>query len=107
LVRFMREEVSRVYAGDFELADLAPGAAVRYLEQAAAAAASARRSALQQAGEERTADYLLTRKAHDLVEAGRAADVDWITVARTDLYRRKRAANLADTFRVLAAFDEA
>lgn len=107
LVEFMRGEISRVYAEDFELADLARGEAVRYLEQTAAAAASARRSAVQQAGDERTTDYLLTRKAHDLVESGRAADVDWIAVAQTDLYRRKRAANLADTFRVLATFDEA
>lgn len=107
LVDFMRGEISQVYAEDFQLAALTPREAVRYLEQAAAAAASARRSALQEAGDERTADYLLTRKAHDLVEAGRASDVDWIAVARTDLYRRKRAANLADTYRVLATFDEA
>jgi hypothetical protein len=107
LVEFMREEVSWIYAEDFELAGLTPPDAVRYLEQAAAAAASSRRTALQEAGEDRTVDYLLTRKAHDLVEAGRADDVDWNAVARTDLYRRKRAASLADTFRVLSTFDEA
>jgi len=107
LVDFMREEAFRIYAEDFELAGLTPVEAVRYLEEAAAAAAAARRAALQEAGDERTADYVLTRKAHDLVEAGRAGDVDWVAVARTDLYRRKRAANLADTFRALSTFDEA
>lgn len=106
-VAFMRDEMSRIYAADFELKGLTPNEAVRYLGQAEAAAGSARRAALHAAGHERTAEYTLTRKAHDLVEAGRADEVDWAAVARTQLYRRKRAANLADTLRALATLDEA
>ena len=107
LITFMQDEISRIYAADFDLDGLSADQAVSYLEQAEAAAGSARKAALQAAGDERTAEYMLTRKAHDLVEAGRANEVDWISVARTQLYRRKRAANLADTLRTLATLETA
>ena len=42
-----------------------------------------------------------------MVEDGRPDDVDWVAVARTQLYRRKRSANLGDTLRAIAVFDEA
>ena len=71
------------------------------------AADSARRGALKAAGDERTAEYLLIREAHNLVEDGRPDDVDWIAVAKTQLYRRKRSANLGDTLRALGDFDAA
>jgi hypothetical protein len=107
LVEFMGSELSRVYADDFELSGMPMQDKVRYLERVEAEAASARRADLQQAGDERTAEYRLTRKAHDLTESGRAEEADWPAIARTQLYRRKRAASLADTYRTLTVFAEA
>jgi hypothetical protein len=55
----------------------------------------------------RDPEYLLVRKAHTAVSKGRADEVDWLAVARTSLYRRKRAATLGDLLRarrVLEAF---
>ena len=107
LVEFMRSELSRVYADDFELSGMSMHDKVRYLEQAEAEAASARRADLQQAGDERTAEYWLTRRAHELTESGQAEEADWPAIARTQLYRRKRAASLADTYRTLSVFADA
>ena len=107
LVEFMRSELSRVHADDFELSGMSMHDKVRYLERAEAEAASARRADLQQAGDERTTEYRLTRKAHDLTESGRPEEADWAAIARTQLYRRKRAASLADTYRTLAVFADA
>ncbi|MBV9380559.1 MAG: DUF4338 domain-containing protein, partial [Streptosporangiaceae bacterium] len=107
LAGFMRDELSRVYADDFDLSGMSMHDAVRYLDRAATEAASARRADLEEAGNERTAEYLLTRRAHDLTEAGRAEEADWAAVARTQLYRRKRAASLADAYRTMAIFADA
>jgi hypothetical protein len=107
LVGFMRNEVSRVYAGDFDLSGMSMHDSVRYLDLAEAEAVSARRADLQRAGDDRTAEYWLTRKAHDHAESGSAGEVDWVTVAHTQLYRRKRAASLADSYRTLATFADA
>jgi hypothetical protein len=107
LVEFMRSELSRIYADDFELSGMSVRDKVRYLERAEAEAVSARRADLQQAGDERTTEYRLTRRAHDLAEAGQAEEADWTAVAGTQLYRRKRAASLADAYRTLAVFADA
>jgi Domain of unknown function (DUF4338) len=107
IVAFARDEVARVYADDFKITKLSAPAAVRYLEKAESAADAARKAALGAAGDERTAEYQLIREAHDLVESGQADEVDWVQVARTQLYRRKRAANLADTLRAIAVFEGA
>lgn len=107
LVEFMRSELSRVYVGDFELSGMSVRDKVSYLERIEAEAASARRADLQQAGDDRTAEYRLTRRAHDLAESGQAEEVDWVAVACTQLYRRKRAASLADAYRTLAVFADA
>lgn len=107
LVDFMRAERDRVYAADLGIRRLRPETAVSRLTDIEQAADSARRSDLRKAGDERTAEYTLIRDAHDLVEHGRADDADWIAVAKTQLYRRKRAGNLADTIRTLAIFDGA
>ncbi|WP_326634821.1 DUF4338 domain-containing protein [Nonomuraea fuscirosea] len=107
LIGFMRDEVSRIYAQDFELSGMSMHDAVRYLDRVKADAMAARRADLEAAGDERTEEYWLTRRAHDLTEAGRAEEVDWIAVARTHLYRRKRAASLADAYRTLATFADA
>jgi Domain of unknown function (DUF4338) len=107
LVEFMRSELSRVYADDFDLSGMSMRDKVRYLERAEAEAASARRADLQQAGDERTTEYRLTRRAHDLTESDQAEEADWPAVARTQLYRRKRAASLADAYRTLGVFADA
>lgn len=104
---FVRSEVSRVYADDFDLSGMSMRESVGYLERAAVEAATARRSDLDDAGSERTPEYWVTRRAHDLVEAGRGDEVDWVAVARTHLYRRKRATSLADSYRALAIFEDA
>lgn len=107
LVDFMRAERERVYSADLGIGRLHPEAAVARLLDIERMADSARRADLRCAGDDRTAEYNLIRDAHDLVEDGRADDVDWAAVAKTQLYRRKRAANLADTIRTLAVFDGA
>jgi hypothetical protein len=107
LLSFIRAEAERIYSDDFALDGLTPREAVAYLYENEQAADSARRGALQRAGDDRTAEYLLIREAHELVEQGRADDVDWVAVAKTQLYRRKRSANLGDTLRAIAVFDEA
>ena len=107
LLAVARDEVSKVYAKDFALEGLSPSQAVRYLEGIEAQADTARKVALYAAGDERTADYELIREAHNQVRDGHADRVDWEKIARTHLYRRKRAGNLADSLRAVATFEEA
>lgn len=107
LVGLMRTEQERIYAEDLGIERLAPMKAITRLNEIERSADTARRSDLQRAADDRTAEYLLIRDAHQLVGQGRADDVDWTAVAKTQLYRRKRAAHLADTIRTLAVFDEA
>ena len=107
LLAFIHAEADRIYVDDFKLDGLSPQEAVAYLHGSEQAADSARRGALQRAGDDRTAEYLLIREAHNLVEDGRADDVDWAAVATTQLYRRKRSANLGDTLRAIAVFEGA
>jgi hypothetical protein len=61
---------------------------------------------LDTAGESRDADYLLIREAHTAADHGDADSVDWELVARTALYRRKRAGVLADLYRALGALGD-
>ena len=105
LVAFARAEVARVYARDFKLAGLTYEEKIRYLEGVEAAANTARRAALAAAGDERTAEYELIRRAHNLVQGGNSEKVNWVRIAETHLYRRKRAANLADTCRAIDVFE--
>ncbi|MCY4103069.1 MAG: DUF4338 domain-containing protein [bacterium] len=107
LAAFALAEVDRVYTRDFNLAGLSSEEKIRYLGDIEAAADSARRAALAAAGDERTAEYELIRKAHNLVQDGNADTVNWETIAKTHLYRRKRAAHLADTLRAIDIFDRA
>ena len=65
--------------------------ALRAVERAAN---RSRDQALRHAGERRTDDYALIRSAQNA--ASKDEPVDWESVARTDLYRRKRAGTLAD-----------
>lgn len=107
LVDFMRAEHDRVYIADLGIRQLRPATAIARLVDIERSADTARKGDLSRAGDQRTAEYCLIRDAHDLVEQGQADDVNWLAVAKTQLYRRKRAANLADTIRTLAVFDEA
>ncbi|MHB8695267.1 MAG: Druantia anti-phage system protein DruA [Solirubrobacteraceae bacterium] len=107
LVAFARDQVSRVYARDFALSKLSADDKVRYLESIEAEADVARKVALHEAGDQRTAEYELIRDAHNKVAAGKAEAAQWVKVARTQLYRRKRAANLADSLRAIAVFERA
>lgn len=107
LVDFMRAERDRVYSADLGIRRLRPETAIARLAEIEQMADSARRADLRRAGDERTAEYNLIRDAHDLVEQDRADDVRWTAIAKTQLYRRKRAANLADTIRTVAVFDDA
>lgn len=107
LLAFARAEADKVYRGDFKLARLSSEKAVAYLEAIEAEADSARNRDLAVAGDERTADYELIRDAHNKVQDGKADAVRWTKIARTNLYRRKRAANLADSLRAIAVFERA
>lgn len=107
LLAFARAEVARVYAQDFEVAGLSSAGKIRSLERVAAAADNARRVALADAGDDRTAEYELIRGAHNLVQDGSVDRVDWVEIAETHLYRRKRATNLADTLRAIDVFERA
>jgi len=107
LLAFIRAEADRIYVDDFSLKGLSAKQAVEYLYASEQAADTARKGALALAGDDRTAEYRLIREAHNLVEDGRPDDVDWVAVAKTQLYRRKRASNLGDTLRAIAVFDEA
>lgn len=105
LLAFVRAEVDIIYRADFKLARLSPEKAIAYLESIEAEAGAARRRDLTVSGDERTSDYELIRDAHNLVRDGEADKVKWTKIARTNLYRRKRAANLADSIRALAVFE--
>jgi len=107
LVAVMRAERDRIYVDDLGLDGLTPAAAVTRLLDIERSADSSRRGDLRRAGDERTTEYCLIRDAHDLVEEDRADEVDWVAVAMTKLYRRKRAANLANTIRALIVFEDA
>jgi hypothetical protein len=104
LVTVLDEEQGRIFKSDLKIPS-DPVAAVRYLAEVEADADSTRKSDLTASGNDRTDEYTLTRDAHSLVEQGRASEVDWEAVAQTSLYRKKRAANLTETTRALAEFE--
>ena len=67
---------------------------IAHLEVVEYESAAARLRQLEEAGENRSVDYLLIRAAHSAVQAGHTDQVDWEMIARTSLYRRKRASTL-------------
>ena len=106
LYRVLRDAIDTTYSADLGVpADPLSDAAttVGMLEEIEHHSAADRLAKLDAAGEERDADYLLIREAqnaaadHDDVDS-----VDWESVARTALYRRKRAGTLAHLYRALA-----
>ena len=105
----LRDAVEKTYSGDLRVPtdplEAAP-ATVAALEEIERRSAADRLAKLDAAGEERDADYLLIRDAQTAAEHGNADTVDWESVARTALYRRKRAGALADLYRALATLTD-
>jgi hypothetical protein len=109
LFRELRDAIDNTYSGDLDVpAHPLQGAAqtVAELEEIERHSAADRLAKLDAAGEERDADYLLIRSAHNAADHGEVDAVDWESVARTALYRRKRAGALADLYRALAVLTE-
>jgi hypothetical protein len=104
LLCVLREGIDETYAADFDLprdplAD--PARTVALLEELEHRSAAERLAQLDEAGEDRSEDYILIREAQKAAEGSDPARVDWEAVARTALYRRKRAGTLADLYRAL------
>ena len=109
LMHVLNDAVQQTYADDLGLASdplREPKATVAALEEIERKSAAERLAQLDKAGEERSADYLLIQRAHRAVQEGDASSVDWESVARTALYRRKRAGTLADLYRALGTLRE-
>jgi hypothetical protein len=105
LIRTLRDGLEATYSADLRLPAeplTVAQATVAMLEEIERRSAAERLAKLDAAGEERDADYLLIRAAHNAVDHGDIESVDWERVARTALYRRKRAGVLADLYRALA-----
>ena len=71
---------------------------LRVIEQEAAAR---QQRAQERARDERTAEYHFIRDAHTALEGGKIDAVDWVALAKTDLYTKKRAGILATLIRAL------
>lgn len=97
LLDVLRSDIDAIYAADLPVGDgpwdLATVSRLREVERDAA---FDRRKALAEAGDERSPDYHLIRDAHDEALDGDPETVDWLKIAKTALYRRKRAGTLAD-----------
>jgi hypothetical protein len=105
LMRVLRDAVETTYRDDLGTpAESLTGMwkTVIALEEIERRSAADRLARLDAAGEARDADYLLIREAQNAADHGDVASVDWESVARTALYRRKRAGALADLYRALA-----
>jgi hypothetical protein len=74
---------------------------VELLLQIEQQAAERRQRALEAARDKRTPEYYFVREAHAALEVGNLESVDWIQLARTDLYTKKRAGTLASLIRAL------
>lgn len=68
----------------------------RQLRDFERASAADRLDQLDDAGDAQTPEYRLIRAAHSAVESGNHNQIDWVSIARTSLYKRKRAGTLAD-----------
>jgi len=96
LLDVLDRDVAAIYADDLDLPEVPDARTVARLRSIEKSASDARRRSLAEAGDGRTDEYHLIRAAHDQAEDGDADSVDWKSVARTDLYRRKRASTLAE-----------
>ncbi len=93
----LRSDIDGIYAADLGVGG-EPWSAktVARLREEEGNAAFSRRQALLEAGDERSPEYQLIKGAHDDALDPDQGSVDWLKVAQTDLYRRKRAGTLAD-----------
>jgi hypothetical protein len=109
LVRMLRETIEATYKDDLDLSpdplQTVPTTVAALLEIERRSAAN-RLASLDAAGEARDADYLLIRQAQTKAEHGDVDSVDWEQVARTALYRRKRAGTLAELYRALGTLTD-
>ena len=100
IARHLREvldrDIASIYASDLGLPERPDESTVDDLRAIERDAAESRRRTLTKVGDARTDEYHLIRAAHDRADGSGADAVDWEAVARTDLYRRKRASTLAD-----------
>jgi hypothetical protein len=97
------EGFASVLADDLPVAEdrgESPALALRAVEKEASRSRSV---ALRSAQNERTGEYDIVREAHNRIARGE--EVDWEAVARTNLYRRKRAATLAELVEAEAALE--
>ena len=109
LFRVLRDAIEATYSGDLGVPAnplTAAATTVAALEEIERRSAADRLAKLDAAGEERDADYLLIREAQNAADHGDVDSVDWESVARTALYRRKRAGALADQYRALATLTD-
>ena len=109
LVSTLREAIKGTYSGDLDLpADplrVTPET-VTALEGIQRRSAAERIEKLDAAGEGRDGDYVIIREAHKAVGRGETDSIDWEGVARTSLYRRKRAGTLAGLYRALLTLSD-
>jgi len=107
-VGVLHEAIEATYRRDFALGgNPTPSAAlVARLEEIERQSAALRLSRLDAAGEERDEDYLLIRAAQNAADSDEVDSINWVRVAKTALYRRKRAGALADAYRALAALTD-
>lgn len=106
LLATLREGVNSTYCDDLDLpADplAMPSATVEKLEAIERRSAADRLAKLDAAGDARDDDYTLICEAQNAADRSELASVDWEKVARTALYRRKRAGLLADLYRALTS----
>lgn len=109
LVRVLQDGVEATYKDDLPLPEDPLGAtmpAVAALEEVERRSAADRLAKLDAAGDARDPDYLLIRDAQNAADHGDVNSVDWEQLAKTPLYRRKRAGVLADMYRALAALGD-
>ncbi|MEZ4503114.1 MAG: DUF4338 domain-containing protein [Dehalococcoidia bacterium] len=108
LVWVLRDAIAATYSDDFGLPANSSQTltTVTKLEEIERRSAADRIAKLDAAGEERDGDYLLIREAHNAADHGDVDSIDWERVARTALYRRKRAGALADLHRALTTLTD-
>ncbi len=103
------EAIEGTYSGDLDLPQdpfHVPREAIVRLEGIEQRSAAERITKLDAAGESRDGDYVLIREAHKAVGRGETDSIDWEGVARTSLYRRKRAGTLARLYRAFMTLSD-
>lgn len=102
LVDTLHAAIRDIYHEDLLPAVEFSDAAVERLQKIEQQAAERRQRTLEKVKDKRTAEYYFVRQAHAALEAGDLDSVDWIRLARTDLYTKKRASALASLIRAVA-----